>query len=208
MRAGRALAGRIAETWLPERHSPTAGSRGRDFFLSDESKTGSAMHSSAGPLSPLADERDGGAASLHTPRCGYRHAGCSRTWARRDDSQTHTGHSPPLVPATHRHYHAVSDSGARAAGADFLRASPRQSAPLSCQKERKQTSQGPVCVKVPGQLGGANPARPLEPRVRPRRGLGHQKGPRGVKISEDLTGGFSPNLAQLIQPGSYASGPG
>ena len=33
----------------------------------------------------------------------------------------------------------------------------------------------------PGHFRGANPARPLEPQVRPRCGLGHQKGPRGVQ---------------------------
>ena len=38
-----------------------------------------------------------------------------------------------------------------------------------------------VKVLRAGQFGGANPARPLAPQVRPRCGLGHQKGPRGVQ---------------------------
>ena len=34
---------------------------------------------------------------------------------------------------------------------------------------------------IRSQFRGANPARPLGPQVKPRCGLGHQKGPRGVQ---------------------------
>ena len=40
---------------------------------------------------------------------------------------------------------------------------------------------GVVADEADGPVWGANPARPLEPQVRPRCGLGHQKGPRGVQ---------------------------
>ena len=50
------------------------------------------------------------------------------------------------------------------------------SSDLRLTTDRDEGRQGPS-----GPFRGANPARPLGPQVRPRCGLGHEKGPRGVQ---------------------------
>ena len=79
-----------------------------------------------------------------------------------ETTRRHTRQSPPCsLPRTVTTMPS-SDSGARAAGADFLRASPRQSAPLSCQKERKQTrtTQAPVSCRANSSPSSPGPGHP------------------------------------------------
>ena len=55
-------------------------------------------------------------------------------------------------------------------------ASPNHARSARVPKPEVTFKEGP-----PGPFREANPGRPLEPQVRPRCGLGHQKGPRGVQ---------------------------